>query len=100
LGERVVGRTVSERRLNHERKTKTIARWYLRHQSVDTGADRIETLRPTRSSNRPAFVQMLKSSRRAGGDSTKPIATDTVEQCCNCHVPQKAQDFTFSKYLE
>jgi hypothetical protein len=36
----------------------------------------------------------------AGGDSTKPIATDTVKQCFNCHVPQKAQDFTFSKYLE
>ena len=36
----------------------------------------------------------------AGGDSTKPIATDPVKQCFNCHVPQKAQDFTFSKYLE
>jgi hypothetical protein len=28
------------------------------------------------------------------------IATDPVKQCFNCHVPQKAQDFTFSKYLE
>ncbi len=33
-------------------------------------------------------------------NSTKPIATDPVKQCFNCHVPQKAQDFTFSKYLE
>src|SRR4030088_416557 len=44
-GERVVGRTMSDGRLNHVRKTKTIARWYLRHQSVDTGADRIEKSR-------------------------------------------------------
>jgi hypothetical protein len=36
----------------------------------------------------------------AGGDSTKPIATDSVKQCFNCHVPQKVQDFTFSNYLE
>jgi Cytochrome P460 len=36
----------------------------------------------------------------AGGDPTKPIATDSVKQCFNCHVPQKAQDYTFSKYLE
>jgi hypothetical protein len=36
----------------------------------------------------------------AGGDATKPIATDPVKQCFNCHVPQKAQDYTFSKYLE
>lgn len=36
----------------------------------------------------------------AGGDATKPIATDPVKQCFSCHTPQKAQDFTFSKYLE
>ena len=29
---------MSEGRLNHGRKTKTIRRWYLRHQSVDIGA--------------------------------------------------------------
>jgi len=33
---------MSDGRLNHVRKTKAIRRWYLRHQSVDTGADRIE----------------------------------------------------------
>jgi hypothetical protein len=36
----------------------------------------------------------------AGGDVKKPIATDTVKQCFSCHVPQKAQDFTYSTYLE
>ena len=35
---------MSDGRLNHVRNTKTITRWYLRHQSVDTGADRIEKL--------------------------------------------------------
>jgi Cytochrome P460 len=61
---------------------------------------------------RKAITLMVKDSKKyastggwgfqawAGGDSTKPIATDTVKQCFNCHVPQKAQDFTFSKYLE
>jgi len=62
--------------------------------------------------SRKAITLMVKDSKKyastggwgfqawAGGDSTKPIATDTVKQCFNCHVPQKAQDFTFSKYLE
>jgi hypothetical protein len=36
---------MSDGRLNHVRNTKTITRWYLRHQSVDTGADRIEKSR-------------------------------------------------------
>ena len=61
---------------------------------------------------RKAITLMVKDSKKyastggwgfqawAGGDSTKPIATDSVKQCFNCHVPQKAQDFTFSKYLE
>ena len=61
---------------------------------------------------RKAITLMVKDSKKyastggwgfqawAGGDSTKPIATDPVQQCFNCHVPQKAQDFTFSKYLE
>jgi hypothetical protein len=30
----------------------------------------------------------------------KPIATDSAKQCFTCHVPQQAQDYTFSKYLE
>ncbi len=61
---------------------------------------------------RKAITLMVKDSKKyastggwgfqawAGGDVKKPIATDTVKQCFNCHVPQKAQDFTYSKYLE
>jgi hypothetical protein len=61
---------------------------------------------------RKAITLMVKDSKTyastggwgfqawAGGNSTKPIATDAVKQCFTCHVPQKAQDFTFSKYLE
>jgi hypothetical protein len=61
---------------------------------------------------RKAITLMVKDSKKyastggwgfqawAGGDPTKPIATDSVKQCFNCHVPQKAQDYTFSKYLE
>jgi hypothetical protein len=61
---------------------------------------------------RKAITLMVKDSKKyastggwgfqawAGGDPTKPIATDTVKQCFNCHAPQKAQDFTYSKYLE
>jgi len=59
-----------------------------------------------------AITLMVKDSKKyastggwgfqawAGGDSTKPIVTDSVKQCYACHVPQKAQDFTFSKFLE
>ena len=61
---------------------------------------------------RKAITLMVKDSKKyastggwgfqawAGGDPTKRIATDSVKQCFNCHVPQKAQDYTFSKYLE
>ena len=63
-------------------------------------------------SARKAITLMVKDSKKyastggwgfqawAGGDSTKPIATDPAKQCFSCHMPQKAQDFTFSKYLE
>jgi cytochrome P460 len=61
---------------------------------------------------RKAITLMVKDSKKyastggwgfqawAGGDSTKPIAADPVKQCFSCHTPQKAQDYTFSKYLE
>jgi len=61
---------------------------------------------------RKAITLMVKDSKKyastggwgfqawAGGDVKKPIATDTVKQCFSCHVPQKAQDFTYSTYLE
>ena len=62
--------------------------------------------------DRKAITLMVKDSKKyastggwgfqawAGGDSTKPIVTDSVKQCYACHVPQNAQDFTFSKFLE
>ena len=35
----------------------------------------------------------------AGGDPNKPLATDPVKACFECHTPQKASDYTFSTYL-
>jgi len=35
----------------------------------------------------------------AGGDPKKPLVTDAVKGCFECHVPQKANDYTFSTYL-
>lgn len=61
---------------------------------------------------RKAITLMVKDSKKytstggwgfqawAGGDAAKPIVTDQVKQCFTCHMPQKAQDFTFSTYLE
>jgi hypothetical protein len=62
--------------------------------------------------HRQAITLMVKDSKKysstggwgfqawAGGDAMKPIVTDQAKQCFACHTPQKAQDFTFSKYLE
>jgi hypothetical protein len=35
-----------------------------------------------------------------GGDPTKPIVDDSVKQCFTCHVPEKANDYVFSTYLQ
>jgi hypothetical protein len=35
-----------------------------------------------------------------GGDPTKPIVDDSLEQCFTCHVPNKANDYVFSTYLQ
>jgi polyisoprenoid-binding protein YceI len=35
-----------------------------------------------------------------GGDPTKPIVDDSVTQCFTCHVPDKANDYVFSTYLD
>ena len=35
-----------------------------------------------------------------GGDPTKPIVDDPVKQCFSCHVPEKANDYVFSTYLQ
>jgi hypothetical protein len=36
----------------------------------------------------------------AGGDPAKPLVTDAVKACFECHKPQKANDYTFSTYLQ
>lgn len=60
---------------------------------------------------RKAIPVMLKDSKKyastggwgfqawAGGDPKKPLVTDAVKACFECHVPQKANDYTFSTYL-
>ena len=60
---------------------------------------------------RKAVPVMLKDSKKyaatggwgfqawAGGDPKKPLVTDAVKGCFECHVPQKANDYTFSTYL-
>jgi len=60
---------------------------------------------------RKAIPVMLKDSKKyastggwgfqawAGGDPKKPLVTDPVKACFECHTPQKANDFTFSTYL-
>jgi hypothetical protein len=35
----------------------------------------------------------------AGGDSTKPLVTDPVKQCFECHQPKKNQDYVYSTYI-
>ena len=61
---------------------------------------------------RKAIPVMLKDSKKyastggwgfqawAGGDPKKPLVTDAVKSCFECHVPQKANDYTFSTYLQ
>ncbi len=60
---------------------------------------------------RKAIPVMLKDSKKyastggwgfqawAGGDPKKPLVTDAVKGCFECHAPQKANDYTFSTYL-
>jgi len=33
----------------------------------------------------------------AGGDAKKPIVTDVVKQCFECHQPKKDQDYVYSR---
>ena len=35
-----------------------------------------------------------------GGDPTKPIVDDAQKTCFTCHVPEKANDYVFSTYLQ
>jgi Cytochrome P460 len=61
--------------------------------------------------SRKAITVMLKDAKKyestggwgfqvwAGGDPKKPLATDPVKMCFTCHIPQKANDYTFSTFL-
>jgi hypothetical protein len=35
-----------------------------------------------------------------GGDPAQPIVDDSPKQCFTCHLPQKANDYVFSTYLQ
>ena len=35
----------------------------------------------------------------AGGDPKKPLVTDPVKQCFECHQPKKDQDYVYSTYI-
>src|SRR5260370_22968369 len=35
----------------------------------------------------------------AGGDHKKPIVTDVVNECFECHQPKKDQDYVYSTYI-
>ena len=35
----------------------------------------------------------------AEGDAKKPLVTDAVKQCFECHTPQKKQDYVYSTYI-
>jgi hypothetical protein len=36
----------------------------------------------------------------AAGDPTKPVVNDSMKQCFSCHMPEHANDYTFSTYLQ
>jgi hypothetical protein len=59
---------------------------------------------------RKAIVIMVKDSKQtstggwvwqawAGGDAAKPLVTDAVKQCFECHQPRKDQDYVYSTYI-
>jgi hypothetical protein len=35
----------------------------------------------------------------AGGDPKKPLVTDPIKQCFECHQPKKDQDYVYSTYI-
>jgi hypothetical protein len=61
--------------------------------------------------SRKAIAVMVKDAKKyestggwgfqvwAGGDPKKPLVTDPVKMCFECHTPQKNSDYTFSTYL-
>jgi hypothetical protein len=57
-----------------------------------------------------AIVVMIKDKKHtstggwmwqawAGGDQSKPLVTDAVKQCFECHQPRKDQDYVYSTYI-
>ena len=66
---------------------------------------------PALFGSRKAITVMLKDARKyestggwgfqvwAGGDPKKPLVTDAVKMCFASHTPQKANDYTFSTFL-
>jgi hypothetical protein len=59
---------------------------------------------------RKAIVVMIKDKKQtstggwvwqawAGGDQSKPLVTDAVKQCFQCHQPRKDQDYVYSTYI-
>jgi Cytochrome P460 len=59
---------------------------------------------------RKAIVIMVKDSKQtstggwvwqawAGGDPAKPLVTDAVKQCFECHQPRKDHDYVYSTYI-
>lgn len=61
--------------------------------------------------SRKAIAIMLKDKKKysstggwafqawAGGDPKKPLVTDPVKQCFECHQPKKDQDYVYSTYI-
>jgi hypothetical protein len=60
---------------------------------------------------RKATAIMLKDNKKyastggwgfqawAGGDPAKPLVTDPLKQCFECHQPKKDQDYVYSTYI-
>jgi len=59
---------------------------------------------------RKAITIMIKDNKQtstggwvwqawAGGDQSKPLVTDAVKQCFECHQPQKDHDYVYSTYI-
>jgi hypothetical protein len=76
----------------------------VREFSVDDGA--------YKEGGRKFLTVMVKDSKKyastggwgfqawPGGDPTKPIVDDAQKKCFTCHVPEKANDYVFSTYLQ
>jgi hypothetical protein len=48
----------------------------------------------------PQYIGDVGFQAWKGGAPAKPIADDPAKQCFACHMPQKANDYVFSTYLQ